>query len=108
MTKAFNIGGAIPEWRMSDRLKRAREHAGMSQAELAETVGVSRATIGNAEQGVRELRRPVLIAISFATGVALEWLESGKTPVGDDPDGGNAVRHQGLEPRTHWLKGAAA
>ena len=101
MTKAFNnIGGAIPEWRMSDRLKRAREHAGMSQVELAATVGVSRATLGNAEQGVRELRRPVVIAIAFATGVSFEWLETGKTPAGPEPSGGSvcAIRDSNPEP----------
>ena len=107
MTKAINVKGQIPEWRVQDRLKRAREHAGLSQVELAQVIGVSRATLGNAEQGVRDLKRPALIAISFATGVSLEWLENGETPGGGEPTGGELVRHQGIEPRTHWLKVAS-
>ncbi|MDK8846954.1 helix-turn-helix transcriptional regulator [Corynebacterium sp. MSK297] len=110
MTKAINVKGQIPEWRVQDRLKRAREHAGLSQVELAQLIGVSRATLGNAEQGVRDLKRPVLIAISFATGVSLEWLENGETPkrrksrdteIGTMSRDFTRVRHQGIEPRTH-------
>lgn len=104
MTNAINLKGQIPEWRVQDRLKRAREYAGLSQVELAQLIGVSRATLGNAEQGVRELRRPALIAISFATGVSLDWLENGETPGGGEPTGGETVRHQGIEPRTHCLR----
>ena len=100
MTKAINVKGQIPEWRVQDRLKRAREHAGLSQVELAQLIGVSRATLGNAEQGVRDLKRPALIAISFATGVSLEWLETGETPGGDMPTGGEecAIRESNPEP----------
>ncbi|MFR9919929.1 helix-turn-helix transcriptional regulator [Corynebacterium striatum] len=100
MTKAIRIGGGIPEWRVQDRLKRAREYAGMSQVELADLVGISRATLGNAEQGVRELKRPALIAVAFATGVSLEWLENGETPVGNNPGGGEecAIRDSNPEP----------
>lgn len=107
MTNAVVLKGQVPEWRVQDRLKRAREYAGLSQVELSQLIGVSRATIGNAEQGVRELKRPALIAISFATGVALEWLENGETPDGDLPTGGESVRHQGIEPRTHCLRAVA-
>lgn len=103
MTNAINVKGQVPEWRVQDRLKRAREHAGLSQIELAQVIGISRATLGNAEQGVRELKRPTLIAISFATNVDLNWLETGETPGGNEPTGGEVVRHQGIEPRTHCL-----
>lgn len=75
----------------------------MSQNELARAAGFSRATLANAEQGVRELRRPALIAVAFATGVDLTWLETGKAPTGDNPGEGGAVGHQGLEPRTRWF-----
>lgn len=72
----------------------------MKQPDLAEAIGVSRATLANTEQGTRDPRRGELIAIAFATGVELGWLETGETPGGDDPAGGDVVRHQGLEPRT--------
>ena len=72
----------------------------MDQQELADRVGMSRGGLAKIEQGKSEPRRTTLISIAFATGVDLGWLETGETPAGN-PDGGDAVRHQGLEPRTH-------
>ena len=102
MTTALNSGN-VPQWTVADRLRKAREVAGFSQAELSRETGFSRATIGNAEQAVRPPRRSLLIAVSFATGISLDWLENGETPTGPETDGGEVVRHQGIEPRTHWL-----
>src|SRR5687768_905445 len=42
----------IPVWTLADRMRRAREHAGLEQRELAAKVGISRATVSNAERGV--------------------------------------------------------
>ena len=78
----------------------AREFAGLKQTDLANELGMSRSVLASIEQGVREPRRGEVIAIAFATGVDLHWLETGETPV-ENPDGGDAVRHQGIEPRTH-------
>lgn len=81
----------------------------MNQNELAELIGVTRNSIARAEQGKTLPRRANLIAIAFATGVSLEWLQGGEgpgtqeTPAGNEPGGGSDVRHQGLEPRTHCL-----
>ena len=73
----------------------------MKQTDLANEIGMSRSTLAGIEQGVREPRRGEVIAIAFATGVDLHWLETGETPAGDNPGGGGDVRHQGIEPRTH-------
>nr|WP_306594222.1 helix-turn-helix transcriptional regulator [Corynebacterium striatum] len=73
----------------------------MSQEELGDVAGVGRATIARIESGKGTPRRATLIAIAFATGVSLDWLENGETPAGPEPSGGDVVRHQGLEPRTH-------
>ena len=88
MTKPVSNAGIIPEWEIKHRLQRAREIGGFTQTELAKVVGVSRATLANAEQGVRTPKRPLISAIAFATGVDPRWLETGKTPGGNDPDGG--------------------
>lgn len=109
MTTSHKLTGFVPEWSIADRVRKARECAGLKQEEFAELVGMSRAGLARIEQGKGEPRRTTLIAIAFATGVSLDWLETGKTPGGDEPDGGNqsdVVRHQGLEPRTHWLRSA--
>lgn len=77
----------IPEWTLSDRLRKAREDAGLSQQQLADRLAVSRNTVGNAETGAR---RPLPITIKAwadATGVPLPWLLTGEAPRGYTPGG---------------------
>lgn len=69
--------GRIPEWTLGDRLRKAREDAGLSQVELALSIGVSRGTIGNAELDDRRPLPITLRAWADATGVPLEWLLTG-------------------------------
>lgn len=104
MTKALGSNGIVPTIEIRHRIGIAREVAGMKQVDLARELGMSRSTLAGIEQGTRKPRRGEVIAIAFATGVSLDWLETGETPAGDNPDGGSAVRHQGIEPRTHWLR----
>ncbi|MBG9355891.1 helix-turn-helix domain-containing protein [Corynebacterium diphtheriae] len=101
MTTALEGSGFIPEFTLKDRVRLAREYAGLQQTELAGKTGLSRAGISNIERGDAVPRRSTITLIAFATGVDRTWLETGKTPVGDNPNGGETVRHQGLEPRTH-------
>lgn len=103
MTKSLGSVGIIPTIEARHRIVIAREVADMKQAELAHELGMSRSTLAGIEQGARAPRRGELIAIAFATGVDLGWLQNGETPTGDNPGGGEEVRHQGLEPRTHCL-----
>lgn len=97
MTKAFDAG-RVPEWTAADRARKARETAGLNQGELAERMGVARSTVQRIEQGVAEPRRTLLISWSFATGFDLAWLETGKTPVQNDPDGGVGWAHRDSNP----------
>ena len=102
----MSASGHVPEWTVQDRLRKARESAGLEQAELAARIGVARTTIGNYERGITPPKRPLLLSWALATGVPSDWLESGKeSPDGDGEPGGVVVRHQGLEPRTRWLRG---
>ena len=100
MTTSLHMAGIVPNWTLSDRVRKAREHSGLKQSELAERVGMARTSLARIEQGKTEPRRTTLIAIAFATGVDLGWLQNGETPTGDNPGGGEDVRHQGIEPRT--------
>ena len=101
MTHMTHRAGYVPAWDIHDRIAKARRSAGLEQGELAVRAGVSRKSVSNWEIGKSTPRRAAVIAIAFATGVSLEWLEHGETPAGDNPGGGSAVRHQGIEPRTH-------
>ena len=94
------MGDAVPTFELKDRARKAREFAGFEQSELAKLTGMSRTTVARIEQGKGKPRKPTLLAIAVATGVNYDWLETGKTPAGGN-NGGNSVRHQGLEPRTH-------
>ena len=65
------------------RIRLARRHAGLSQAQLAEAVGVQRSAVSHweAPQGknpsVTHLRE-----VALATGVQFEWLATGRGEMG--------------------------
>ncbi len=93
--------GNIPQFTLGDRLRKAREQAGLGSAEFADTIGVSRNTVGNYEADRVTPRRIVLNAWALATGVPLAWLQTGESPRPGNPDGGShSVRPKGLEPPT--------
>ena len=90
----ISVQGAVPDWPLVYRLRRAREFAGLDQEQLAGAVGLSSNTISNYERGFTRPRRPQLIAWAMATGVSLEWLEC-------------AVRDSNPEPADYCLEHAA-
>ncbi|TYL53161.1 helix-turn-helix domain-containing protein [Agromyces mariniharenae] len=73
-----------PAWSLSDRLRKAREEAGLEQGELAELAGLSRATISAAENGHRRPAKATIAMWALATGVSRDWL-SGVTGTNLDP-----------------------
>lgn len=75
------------EWDMQDRLKKAMRVAGFSTSQLAEQLGVHRNTVTNCLSGRSLPDRRTLIAWAFATGVPVEWLETGQETTGDTPGG---------------------
>lgn len=81
--------GRVPEWTLADRLRKARELAGLKQAELAEETGIARSSIVNYESGKSTPRRPALASWSFACGVDFDWLAYGNIT---GPDEGGDVR----------------
>lgn len=92
--------GRIPQFTIHDRLRKARESAGMNQGELADKMGVDRSTVSNNEVGRVAPRKIVLRAWATVTGVSLDWIISGR-PESPGPDGG--VGPVGLEPTTYGL-----
>jgi len=86
-TAQHETTGTIPAWTPGDRLRKARESAGLSQQQLADRIGISRGSVTNYESDKHPVRRIVLNAWAAATGMNLEWLRDGI-----DPDPGDAPR----------------
>lgn len=99
---AMTDDGAVPALSLGLRLEVARRRIGLSQAAMADELGMERSTIGDFERDVRPPKRGTMIAWARLTGVQLHWLETGEAAT---PEGGGlrVVRHQGLEPRTRCL-----
>jgi transcriptional regulator with XRE-family HTH domain len=72
--------GAVPQWTLGDRLRKAREHARLNQAELAAAIGIARSSVVNYESGRSVPSRPVVLSWSLCTGVSQEWV-LGRAPV---------------------------
>lgn len=66
-----------------DRLRKARETAGIQVQAMAELLDVERGTITRYEKN-RGVRRWVVEAYAKATGLDFEWLQTGY--LGDNPD----------------------
>ena len=87
-------GGAAavaPRFTIADRLRKARESAGLEQGQLAADIDVSRSTIGNYESARVTPRRIVLRAWALRTGVPLEWLERGEGETHEPWPGGSVA-----------------
>ncbi|MCW2693958.1 MAG: hypothetical protein JWM67_2562 [Mycobacterium sp.] len=68
----------IPQWTLGDRLRKARQYAGLEQKHLAEAMGLSPASIGSYENDATKPKLLVLKAWSAETGVPLVWLQNGE------------------------------
>lgn len=71
-----------PTWDMADRLRKARETAGLTQTEMAERLSVSRSTVVNYEQRHTRPLAAIRKAWADACGVSDEWLLTGTRPIG--------------------------
>lgn len=75
----------IPLWTLADRLRKAREHAGLDQVTLAKEIDISRATVSNYERGLVEPRKIAVRAWALRTGVPFSWLMYGADGPNPDP-----------------------
>lgn len=77
---SIQTAGRIPEWTRGDRLRKARQTLNLNSRDFAELLGVSQATITNAENDKHSVRRITIKAWAMATGVPESWLETGEVP----------------------------
>ena len=66
--------GVIPTWTVPDKIRKAREHAGLSQQELADRLSVTRTSVVNWERGHTRPLRLILRLLAQETGVDEQWL----------------------------------
>jgi transcriptional regulator with XRE-family HTH domain len=66
--------GVIPQWTVPDKIRKAREHAGLSQQELADRLSVTRTSVVNWERGHTRPLRLILRLLAAETGVDEQWL----------------------------------
>ena len=79
-------GARVPVFTAGDRLWKARELTGLGQTAFAELLGISRGSVSNAERSASLPKPIVLKAWAMATGVSVEWLETGQGSP-SDPNG---------------------
>lgn len=91
MTQDVAVSAGIPEWSFTDRLRKAREHANLKQAELADEIGISRSSLSGYEQG-RPVPKPVITVWALRTGVPIEWLRDGIVSTTTGPGGTSSSR----------------
>jgi len=91
---AMTTDTALPAFTLSDRLTKAREHAGLSQEQMAAAMGIGRRSIVRYESG-KIPPRPAVIAWASITGVPLWWLDDAERPnllVTNDKPGATVTR----------------
>lgn len=67
---------------MPERIRLARRHGGLSQAALADLVGVHRSAVSHWEATrPKQPNTGHLLAVAAATGVRFEWLATGHGPM---------------------------
>lgn len=78
--EAQQFPGVSLDFTSGDRLRKAREHTGMSKDQFAEVTGISRNTIAKWEAASTLPRRYILEVWSAHTGVDYEWLSGAEVP----------------------------
>jgi putative transcriptional regulator len=84
----------MPE-RLSNRIKDRRAELGLTQAELAERVGVTRKTVNTVENGVFTPSATLAIKLAGALGLSVEqlfWIEGQRRSPRPDGSGFPALR----------------
>jgi transcriptional regulator with XRE-family HTH domain len=91
--------GMLLRGNLARRVREVREHAGLTQAELARRLGRSQTVVSLAETGGTRIGEPYLRRVMVACGLLVEDAEaSGEASgeegyvVGVDPDTGEVVR----------------
>lgn len=87
----------IPQWNLSDRMRKARESADMEQKEVAELIGVSHQAISTWENGRRNPSSKSVTKFAKVVNVDIRWLLGFDVP--EDVDSTGNIRPRKLVTR---------
>ncbi len=79
--------GAIPQWDLSDRMRKCLSYSGIGVSEIATYFGVSRNTISSWINGRVEPSVQAMRLWAIKTGVDYEWLKTGEAPHPEEDEG---------------------
>jgi transcriptional regulator with XRE-family HTH domain len=68
---------------LPERFRQARRERGWTQTQIAERIGITKASVSNFETGSASPSLTTLIAFAAETGVSLDWLVLGRAPAGE-------------------------
>jgi len=80
MTVSSAERGSVPEFHQGHRLALALEYAGIGTGEMADYLGVHPQSVTRWTKGKTPVKRQTLMLWALATGVSIEWLETGQAP----------------------------
>lgn len=78
--------GMVPQFDRSDRMRKALQVAHVGVQEMADYLGVSRASVGNWINGKVRPSKQTMRLWAIRCGVPLVWLETGEAPATPGPD----------------------
>jgi len=101
-------GDHIPQWTFGDRIRKARRDSHLTQAALAEKLGVQVGRLSNWESGANNPDDIVAVArqVKLVTRVPVMWLLTGEGPAGPDAPAASEVPVRG--PRCNVPAASAA
>lgn len=74
---AMSTATVVPEWTLPERIKKAREYAGLSREELAALLATHENTVANWERGDTHPTQRKVRAVAAACSVDGDWLWDG-------------------------------
>ena len=103
------IAGGLKETRtdaVARRLRGELAERQISHSEAGRRIGINPSGMSRRMKGKHPWDLDELALVEETCGIDLDYVLTGRrnaeNPHPDGPDGGDAVRHQGLEPRTRW------
>lgn len=91
MTNPAHIDPRLLEFNQSDRMDKALRLSGVTGREMADYLGITPSTVSRYINGKADVPLQTLRLWALRTGVPFRWLQTGETPAGPRPDGGEML-----------------